>query len=103
LHELKSGFSQCADSNYEERWQRFLNIDLLALDDLGTENPTPWVQEHLDTLIDYRLMHKLPTVVTTNLLLEQLTFRIHSRLQRDGLVIGIDARAYCEVRRSVQK
>ena len=103
LHELKSGFSQGADSEYEERWQRFLNIDLLALDDLGTENPTSWVQEHLDTLIDYRLMHKLPTVVTTNLLLEQLTFRIHSRLQRDGLVIGMDARAYCEVRRSVQK
>jgi DNA replication protein DnaC len=98
LDELRSGFREGGDGSYEERWQRFLNVSLLALDDLGTENPTPWVQERLDTLIDYRLVNGLFTVITTNLLLEELPPRIASRLDRDGKIINITAPAYSNVR-----
>jgi DNA replication protein DnaC len=94
LDELRSGFREGGDGSYEERWQRFLNVPLLALDDLGTENPTPWVQERLDTLIDYRLVNGLFTVITTNLLLEEMPPRISSRLNRDGLIINVVAPAY---------
>lgn len=94
LGELRSGFREGGDGTYEERWQKFLNIPLLALDDLGTENPTPWVQEHLDTLIDYRLVHGLPTVVTSNLLPTEITSRIFHRLKRSGKIIFMKAPPY---------
>jgi DNA replication protein DnaC len=65
-----------------------------VLDDLGTENPTPFVQEHLDTIFDYRLMHNLPMIITTNCRGSELPFRILSRLKRGGTVITIDASEY---------
>lgn len=98
LDELRSGFREGGDGSYEERWQKFLNVPLLALDDLGAENPTPWVQERLDTLIDYRLVNGLFTVVTTNLLLEEIPPRIASRLDRDGRIIMLNAPAYSNSR-----
>lgn len=94
LEELRRGFGQSGDQSYEERFDRFLRAPLLVLDDLGTENRTPWVQEKLDTLVDYRLMHGLALVVTTNLTLEELPARISSRLERGGRVIGIKGDPY---------
>ena len=91
LDELREGFAKGNDGSYEERWKKFLNVPLLALDDLGTENPTPWAQEHLDTLIDYRLVNGLFTVVTTNMVFEELTSRISSRLMRSGRVVSMSA------------
>jgi len=91
LGELREGFRPNNDGSYEERWKKFLNVPLLALDDLGTENPTPWAQEHLDTLIDYRLVNGLFTVVTTNMVLEELNSRIGSRLMRAGRIVSMAA------------
>ncbi len=91
LDELRRGFRQEGDWSYESRFDFFCNVPLLALDDLGTENPTPWVQEKLDTIIDYRLMHGLDLVVNANVTLEELNFRIRSRLERGGKIVFIDA------------
>lgn len=92
--ELKQGFRGGGDSSYEMRWEFFLTVPLLALDDLGTENPTPWVQERLDTLIDRRLTTELALVATTNLPLEDLPFRVRSRFEREGKVVYIAAPEY---------
>lgn len=92
--ELRRGFREAGDGSYEARWDFFLNIPLLALDDLGTENRTPWVQERLDTIIDSRLTSGLALVVTTNLPMEDLPFRIRSRLSREGRVVYIAAPEY---------
>jgi len=94
LEELRRGFGQEGANSYEKRFDFFKNVPLLALDDLGTEHSTPWVQEKLDTIIDYRLMHGLPLVVTTNLTMDEMAFRIRSRLQRGGKIIYIDAPEY---------
>jgi len=80
--ELRRGFRGEGDKSYEARFDRFLNVPLLVLDDLGTEKRTPWVQEKLDTLIDYRLGQGLHLVVTTNMPMDELPFRIRSRLGR---------------------
>ncbi|MBA7617650.1 hypothetical protein ES703_24966 [subsurface metagenome] len=82
LEELRRGFREEGDRSYEARFDRFLNVPLLVLDDLGTENRTDWVQEKLDTIIDYRLVQGLPLVATTNTPLDELPFRIASRLKR---------------------
>lgn len=94
LDELRQGFRGEGDRSYEARWRFFRNVPLLALDDLGTENKTPWVQERLDTLIDYRLRQGLALVVATNTPMEDLPFRIRSRLEREGRVIYIRAHDY---------
>ena len=94
LDELRRGFRGDGDQSFEARWHFFRNVPLLALDDLGAENKTPWVQERLDTLINYRLTHELALVVTTNTPLEDIPFRIRSRLEREGRVIYIRAHDY---------
>ena len=42
------------------------NAPLLVLDDLGAENPKPWVVELIYVLINHRYEYMLPTVITTN-------------------------------------
>lgn len=99
LEELKRGFRREEDYSYESRFDYFLNVPLLVLDDLGVENKTTWVQEKIDTLVDYRLMNGLGLVVTTNCSMEELPFRIASRLQRRGKVVVIDAPEFSEIRK----
>lgn len=41
--------------------------DLLILDDLGVDVPTPWARSVLQSLVDYRVNYYRPIVVTTNL------------------------------------
>lgn len=45
---------------------------LVIFDDLGTERQTPFSLEMIFRLIDARYVSKLPTVITTNLTLEEL-------------------------------
>lgn len=49
--------------------------DLLALDDLGMERPTPWAMETLSGLIDARVSAGLPTVITSNYSIGELRDR----------------------------
>ncbi len=92
---LRSSFSN-ADTTFEERFDEIRNVHLLVLDDLGTQNATAWAREKLFQLIDHRYIHKLPTVITTNLNLNEIDERIASRLQDKELVtrIQIDAADY---------
>lgn len=67
------------------RFERVKTVDLLLLDDLGTESRTGWVTEKLEALFDYRYRHELPLVCTTNAGyagVRDLSERIYSRLQR---------------------
>jgi DNA replication protein DnaC len=54
-------------------------LPLLALDDLGTENPTPWARDRLYTLVNRRYLGQRLTVVTTNLSLDELADRLGER------------------------
>jgi len=52
---------------------------LLILDDLGTQSTTPWAQEKLYQIINYRYNTRLPTVITSNRRLEEIDLRVRSR------------------------
>lgn len=45
---------------------------VLILDDLGAHNYTEWTRNKIYSLINYRLINELPTVITSNLNLKQL-------------------------------
>jgi len=78
-----------SDTSFDRRFEEIRNIDLLVLDDLGTQNSTAWAAEKLFQIVDYRYTHKLPMVVTTNLHLEDLDDRIRSRLQDPDLATRV--------------
>lgn len=65
LDEIKESWD-ARDHRDPDAMRYFERLDLLVLDDLGTERPTPWAVEELTRLIDTRAEEGLPTVVTSN-------------------------------------
>ena len=59
----------------EDDVERVLRCDLLILDDLGTELTTSFVQSALYQIVNTRLMEQRSTVLSTNLLPEELARR----------------------------
>ncbi|MBI2723989.1 MAG: ATP-binding protein [Chloroflexi bacterium] len=80
LDHLRAAYQPGAEIAYDDLFERVRNAPLLVLDDLGTQAPTPWAQEKLFQLINHRFNTRLPTVVTTNLLPEQIDDRLRTRL-----------------------
>ena len=74
------------DASFESRFEEIRNIRLLVLDDLGTQNATPWAEEKLYQIFNYRYVNRLPTVITTNQRLDEIEGRIQSRLRDPELV-----------------
>lgn len=74
------------ESNFEERFEEIRTINLLVLDDLGTQNTTTWAEEKLYQIFNYRYVNRLPTVVTTNQAMDEIEGRIQSRLRDPELV-----------------
>ena len=74
------------ETTFEQRLDEIRTADLLVLDDFGTQNATAWSQEKIFQIMNYRYINKLPTVITTNLMLDAFEGRIRSRLQDDELV-----------------
>jgi DNA replication protein DnaC len=79
LDYLRTTFDPDSDASYDERFSAFRGADLLILDDLGTENATPWAREKLFQIINQRYNERAPMVVTTNDL-DRVDPRIRSRL-----------------------
>lgn len=108
LKELRDGFELEGENSYRLRFDRLCKTPLLVLDDLGAQKPTSWSLEQLQTLIDYRALHGLSLVVTTNRPLASIAgdsdkpdgelrlanARIASRLQRESYcrVVVLDGR-----------
>ena len=65
LAKLRASFGQ-KDGKAGELVETAKNAPLLVLDDLGAEDPKPWVVELVYVLINHRYEHMLPTVITTN-------------------------------------
>ena len=80
LDHLRSAYQPGAEIAYDELFERVRNAPVLVLDDLGTQAPTPWAQEKLFQIINHRFNARLPTVVTTNLMPEQIDERLRTRL-----------------------
>lgn len=80
LDHLRATFDPSRGVDYDERFQSIRNTFLLVLDDLGTENATPWAKEKLYQIINHRYNERLPTVITTNQREDAIDERILSRM-----------------------
>lgn len=56
----------------EERLELLKTAELVVLDDLGAERDSPWATERIYLIINARYAEQLPTIITSNLLLEEL-------------------------------
>ena len=69
------------------------SVDLLIVDDLGSERANDWTGERLYLVVNRRWLDRLPTIVTTNLTPPQLADavgeRTYSRLADDALAITL--------------
>ena len=80
LDHLRTTYSPSSNVTYDQRFEGIKTASLLILDDLGAHSSTPWAQEKLFQLFNYRYNAQLPTVVTSNQELEDIDVRIRSRL-----------------------
>ncbi len=80
---------QDPEATFEERFDQIRRAPLLVLDDFGTQNATPWAQEKIFQILNFRYINRLPLVVTTNLAVEDMEGRIQSRLGDPELVTRV--------------
>ena len=62
------------------RIRRMESCDLMILDDLGTEMPTPMAQSALYTLVNSRLINGRKTIISTNLTNDELSKRYNQQI-----------------------
>ena len=86
LDDLRASYAPQSPITYDEQFDQIRNVELLILDDLGTQNATPWAAEKLYQILNYRYNAELPTVVTTNQSLDRMDPRLASRLGDQDLV-----------------
>ena len=60
--------------------RRMESCDLMILDDLGTEMPTPMAQSALYTLVNSRLVNGRKTIISTNLTNDELSKRYSEQI-----------------------
>ena len=80
LDHLRSTFAPDSKVTYDELFERVKNTPLLILDDYGEHSTTPWAQEKLYQLINYRYNARLPMVVTMCCSLDDIEPRVGSRM-----------------------
>ena len=85
LDHLRSTYGPSSEIGYDEQFERIRSAQLLILDDLGAENPSPWASEKLYQLLNHRHSRQLPTVISTNVDLDSIEARIRSRMLDEAL------------------
>ncbi|MDO8611526.1 MAG: ATP-binding protein, partial [Dehalococcoidia bacterium] len=80
LDRLRSSFNPQDPRAYDDVFEQVRNVPLLILDDLGSQTGTPWAEEKLFQLLNYRYNACLPTVITTSLTVKEMDARLASRL-----------------------
>jgi DNA replication protein DnaC len=89
LDHLRATFAPGSDVSYDQLFETVKTAPLLILDDLGTQSSTPWAQEKLFQILNYRYTANVPTIITTNEPIGQLDERLRARLE-DKRVYRID-------------
>jgi DNA replication protein DnaC len=95
LDHLRATYSPDSHVSYDERLDQVRTAPLLILDDLGTHSATPWAQEKLYQVFNYRYNARLPTVITVAdgvSVNERLKSRLFDR--RRCINLRIDAPSY---------
>jgi len=87
---LRATVDSNAQEQFDARFLKLLEADVLILDDLGTQRSSPWANEKLFQLLNHRYNTRTPTVITIHpRALHELDEHIRSRLSDVSLVTTI--------------
>ena len=71
---------------------RIKHVSILILDDFGAEYPAGWVLNKVDAIITNRYNNMLPTIITTNMLPDEIderyVKRVFDRLRSTSTMVG---------------
>ena len=84
LDHLRAAYAPDAETDYDQLYQKILDVPLLALDDFSTRSATPWAQEKLTQLVRHRFQRRLPTVIAVDGPFDRLHESIQARLDQPG-------------------
>jgi DNA replication protein DnaC len=70
VHDIQSTFDRGSEESKADVLDPVTEAEILVLDELGAQKPTPWVNDTLYLIMNGRYMRRLPTVFTTNFRLE---------------------------------
>ena len=89
LDEIKKTFDRDSKATESELINSIKRIDVLILDDVGVENPTPWVKSIFYSILDGRMDNNKITIFTSNLSMDELQHddRLKSRIEKMALPI----------------
>ncbi|GAG46288.1 unnamed protein product, partial [marine sediment metagenome] len=79
LDHLRFTFSPESTVTYDQLFEEVKNAPLLILDDFGEQSTSPWAEEKLYQVINYRYNARLATVITTRLTTDEMAGPIVSR------------------------
>lgn len=98
LFEIRKTFRQSSDDTETFSMEKYISCPFLILDDFGLEKDTEWSKQTLDYIIYERDNNLSPTVITSNLSLDELSEkmgeRISSRLAGIGKIVFFNGRDY---------
>lgn len=77
---LESKFASVKDETRKNQYQRVFDVDLLIIDDLGTENLNNMKFTELFNIINTRLLKDKKTIISTNLSLQELAVEYDDRV-----------------------
>jgi DNA replication protein DnaC len=90
LDHLRAAFAPTSTEIYDQLFARMREAEMLVLDDLGAQQSSPWANEKLFQLLNYRYNSRFPTVITANSRgLQGIDERIRSRLTDASLVTTV--------------
>jgi DNA replication protein DnaC len=71
IHQLQSTFNGDSPETKRQVLDPLSEVPFLVLDELGAQQPTPWVRDILYLIINSRYTRRLPTLFTTNYRLDE--------------------------------
>jgi len=80
LRQFKSTYNSSSKESEKDVLEYIKTIDLLIIDDLGTEQLTEWSSSILYEIIDTRYRSDKPLIITTNLQRQEFQNRYHQRI-----------------------
>ncbi len=72
IHQIQSTFDPNSPESKRQILDPLADAELLVLDELGAQQPTPWVRDLLYLIINTRYTRRLPTLFTTNYRLDDV-------------------------------
>lgn len=70
IYQIQSTFDAQSSESKQGLLEPVMSAEVLVLDELGAQKPSPWVSEILYLVLNARYTRRLPTVFTTNYWLE---------------------------------